>query len=72
KNGRPGPVWLDVPLDVQAAVIETEELAAYDQSEDEERENPSYDPALTEQILDKVREAKRPVILGGTAIRQSG
>ena len=72
KNGRPSPVWIDVPLDVQAAVIETEELAAYDQSEDEERENPSYDPALTEQILDKIREAKRPVILGGTAIRQSG
>ncbi len=24
-NGRPGPVWLDIPLDVQGATIETEE-----------------------------------------------
>lgn len=29
-SGRPGPVWLDIPLDVQAAVIETEELAGFD------------------------------------------
>ncbi len=71
-NGRPGPVWLDVPLDVQAAVIETEELTGYHKSEDEKRENPVYDPAITDQILDRIRGAKRPVILAGTAIRQSG
>ena len=29
-NGRPGPVWLDIPLDVQGAVIETDDLKAYD------------------------------------------
>lgn len=30
KSGRPGPVWLDIPLNVQAAVIETDELAGFD------------------------------------------
>lgn len=29
-TGRPGPVWLDLPLDVQGAIIETESLRAYD------------------------------------------
>ncbi len=30
KSGRPGPVWLDIPLNVQSAVIETDELAGFD------------------------------------------
>ena len=30
KSGRPGPCWLDIPLNVQSAVIETEELAGFD------------------------------------------
>ena len=28
--GRPGPVWLDVPLNVQAAMVETEDLTGFD------------------------------------------
>lgn len=31
--GRPGPVWLDIPLNVQAAVIETDDLAGFDQED---------------------------------------
>ena len=27
-HGRPGPVWLDIPLDVQGAFVETDELSA--------------------------------------------
>ena len=34
--GRPGPSWLDVPLDVQGAFVETDELAGYDTAEDSE------------------------------------
>ncbi len=29
-SGRPGPVWLDIPLDVQGAYVETEQLAGFD------------------------------------------
>ncbi len=67
-NGRKGPVWLDIPLDVQAAIIETEDLLGFS-SEELKIENPKYDNSLTEKILDKIKEAKRPVILAGTGIR---
>ena len=68
-NGRKGPVWLDIPLDVQAAPIETEELKGFDASELEAQENPVYDTALTEEIFSRLQTAKRPVVFAGTGIR---
>lgn len=67
-NGRPGPVWLDIPLDVQAAIIDTDELQGF-VPDNQDSENPVYDTSLTEQILEKLKLAKRPVILAGTGIR---
>ena len=67
-HGRKGPVWIDVPSDIQAAIIETDELKAYDPKEDS-GEVPVYDTALTGKIIEKIREAKRPVILAGTGVR---
>lgn len=69
KNGRGGPVWLDIPLDVQAAPIETEELKGFAPSELEQPEAPVYDERLTEQILSKIKEAKKPVVFAGSGIR---
>lgn len=71
-NGRPGPVWLDIPLDVQAALVEPEECKHFDEAECREKECPQYQEALTEEILKKVKEAKRPVVFAGTGIRLSG
>lgn len=68
-NGRPGPVWLDVPLDVQAAWIETEELPHYNLREDEDKEIVHYNPLFTDQIITKLKEAKRPVLFLGTGVR---
>lgn len=72
KNGRPGPVWLDIPLDVQAAVIDTEHLRTFSPLELESLENPVYDVNLTEKIIDAVQKAERPVVLAGTGIRLAG
>lgn len=69
KNGRPGPVWLDIPLDVQASVIDTEHLRQFSPYELESVEEPVYDSKLTSQMIEKIRAAKRPVILAGTGIR---
>lgn len=66
QNGRPGPVWIDVPLDVQAALVETDDLKGFDGPFDEK---PVYDTSLTEGILKHLKEAKRPVIFAGTGIR---
>lgn len=68
-NGRKGPVWLDIPLDVQAAVIETDELKGFNESELNQPENPVYNKGLTAQIIEKIKSAKSPVILAGTGVR---
>ena len=67
-HGRKGPVWLDVPVDVQAAIIETDELRSYEPSSDE-IEDPVYHTELTEEVIEKIKSAKRPVILAGTGVR---
>lgn len=69
-SGRKGPVWLDIPVDVQGAIIETDELKGYEPSENElRREKPLYDKKNTEIILRKIKEARRPVIYAGSGIR---
>src|SRR6267142_2743382 len=47
RSGRPGPVWIDIPLDVQASPIEPEALAGFDPAELPE---PLSDPGLEEQV----------------------
>lgn len=68
-NGRGGPVWLDIPLDVQAAVIETEDLKGFSPNELDVPEKPIYDERLTNNIIEKIETSKRPAILAGTGIR---
>ena len=67
-NGRGGPVWLDVPLDVQAAIVETDDLKGFDINE-LKNEEPNYDVALSKEILEKIKNAKRPVLFAGSGIR---
>ena len=69
QSGRKGPVWLDIPLDVQAALIDPDTVAHFTCDKGEEAE---YDKKLTASILDKIMAAKRPVILAGTGINVAG
>ncbi len=73
QSGRPGPCWLDVPVDVQAAPIDPESLRAYDPAEDGAQQDVSPDCSplsfQCREILERIRSAKRPVILAGTGIR---
>lgn len=71
-TGRGGPVWLDIPLDVQAAVVETDELRHFSPNELSYHEHPVYDTTQTSLVMEKIKEAKRPVIFAGTGIRLSG
>ena len=71
-SGRPGPCWLDIPLDVQASKIDPTELKGFDPAELEE---PWKDIDLAETsraILEKIAGAERPVIYAGNGIRLSG
>lgn len=66
KNGRPAPVWLDIPLDIQGAMIDTDDLEHYDYTKDNVNFNFSND--IIEKVYKKIKESKRPVILSGSAI----
>ncbi len=105
RSGRPGPCWLDIPLDVQGAFVEEEELGGFDPEDYEaggsgwgdgsgRAGKPSHpakireddagfgekrqvlpgepEAALMEKVLDKIREAKRPVFYVGNGIRIAG
>jgi acetolactate synthase-1/2/3 large subunit len=71
KQGRPGPVWIDIPLDVQAAMIDEKELPGFD----ELGRNPTAEPdrfeELATQAVDLLCRARRPVILAGNGVRLS-
>ena len=71
-HGRPGPVWLDIPLDVQAAQVSESDLLPYDPREDEIRFDPERIRAQAAELLDRIRSAQRPVILAGHGIRLAG
>jgi acetolactate synthase I/II/III large subunit len=72
RNGRPGPVWLDIPLDVQAAMIEEDELLPYSQAEDRICFDPAIVKAQAASIIERLRVAERPVFLAGNGIRLAG
>ncbi len=67
-SGRPGPVWLDIPLDVQGSYVETDELVGFT----EEENNNTVPDSVFEEILDRINAAERPVINAGSAIRTAG
>jgi acetolactate synthase-1/2/3 large subunit len=71
-HGRKGPCWLDIPLDVQSAVIETEALRSYDPAEDGGEVPPAIPEEQVAVIIEKIGQAARPVILAGSAVRSSG
>ena len=71
-NGRPGPVWLDIPLDVQGAVVETDELPPYDPSENPEQQPAKISQEIIDQILDKIQNSSRPVLSPGNGVRLAG
>ncbi|MGN1235038.1 MAG: thiamine pyrophosphate-binding protein, partial [Christensenellaceae bacterium] len=70
-HGRPGPVWLDIPINVQSAKIDTDELVDYDESEDRQEVCPPPAPETVSALIEGLRRAKRPVILAGDGIRIS-
>lgn len=67
-HGRKGPVWIDIPLDVQASMVEEDELVGYEPFEAPAR---SLDK-LCLQIIEKINKSERPVILAGSGIRHAG
>ena len=68
-TGRKGPVWLDIPLDVQGAVVDTEQLRHFDPESEKIWDIPDPDKETVKEIFAKIKEAKAPLILAGAGIR---
>jgi len=72
RRGRPGPVWLDIPLDVQAATLDPASLKGFEQSEWPETGRPIDLPKSVARVVELLKSAARPVILVGNGVRLAG
>ena len=68
-HGKPGPVWIDVPLDIQASMVDEESLQGYDASELETFKCPK---AAMDETIRLFNAAKRPMLMLGHGIRLAG
>lgn len=71
KAGRPGPVWIDVPLDVQSAIIEIDDLKSFNYKDEGYDFKPKFDKKVIADIIDKIKKAERPVLYCGMGVRLS-
>jgi acetolactate synthase I/II/III large subunit len=71
-TGRPGPVWLDIPLDVQAAMVDEGSLDAYDPVGDGVQMDEAALRLQVGIVIECLQAAERPVLLAGAGIRLAG
>jgi len=67
KSGRPGPVWIEIPMDIQSAQID-ENLVGFNLKNNE---IPSTDNEKIKKVLEIMKNSKRPVIISGQGVRIS-
>lgn len=70
-HGRPGPVWLDIPLDIQGGYIDPSEFVEFDPSETADELPPAVTKETIAEVLEKIKNAKRPVLNVGSAIHST-
>jgi len=72
QSGRPGPCWLDIPLDIQGAQINANELAGFDPVEETVLKPGTDLTAAIPRIIEMLQSAQRPVLFAGGGVRISG
>jgi len=72
QTGRPGPCWLDIPVDVQSAQIDPTNLRHYDAAEDAQLLVPAAIARQVADVLNRIGKAVRPVLLAGSGVRLAG
>ena len=71
-DGRGGPVWLDIPLDIQGAMVDTDDLIHFDKDTEYTWGKPVVTDAQVEMLTERIREAGAPLVLAGTGINLAG
>lgn len=68
-DGRPGPVWLDIPLDVQCAMADETQFKEFDTSELIDPIKHSLVDEQIKQLIKRIKSAQSPVIYVGNGVR---
>ncbi len=71
-TGRPGPCWLDIPVDVQSAQIDPDTLPAFVPDAARPVYLPDNVATIVKDLVARIRAAERPVLLAGTGVRLAG
>jgi acetolactate synthase-1/2/3 large subunit len=71
-SGRPGPVWLDIPLNVQSSLVEEADLEPYYPAENADPTAPGLVEQQIDEVIGRLSTSERPVILAGAGIRLAG
>jgi acetolactate synthase I/II/III large subunit len=71
RTGRPGPVWIDIPVDVQAAPVEPDSMRGFDPAESSKGDQDEQ-IAQVRDVMARLNRAERPFIFAGNGIRVSG
>ena len=69
QSGRPGPVWLDIPLDIQSAVVDEKSLIHFTPEEIEKDYKEIPNQEEIKKVIQFLKKAERPVIIAGQGIR---
>ncbi len=69
RSGRPGPVWIDIPLDIQGSQVDEDSLVGFIPEKELTEETNRDLPNLIEKTIHLFNNAERPVILAGNGIR---
>jgi acetolactate synthase I/II/III large subunit len=68
KSGRPGPCWIDVPIDIQSSRIDPDLLVGYDASIDELSWDLSLIQQQCQEVISHIKTAQRPAIIAGGGV----
>ena len=68
-SGRPGPVWIDLPMDIQYFNINTKKLIGFDFNHFHKEKYESYD---LDFLIYSLEKSKKPLFILGHGVRQSG
>lgn len=71
-SGRPGPVWIDVPLDIQGAYVEEADFYEWDSSELKDPTDTGAVDCQLQELVRRIQQAKSPVIYVGNGVRLAG
>ena len=71
-HGRPGPCWIDIPVNFQGCFIDTDDLIHFVPESEQDDRAPLVGNEVIDTVIEKIKNAKRPVFYAGNGIRLAG